>query len=287
MAQQLIFTSTPQGLEPGRSGYCTVARHKDIRHRLVRELERFSVYDFGQQVGGNKAEIFTYRKITLGSEEFYVLTKICDAGLDYTNRTNYIAHHLILDGFEIATCPSPAEIFLNWNGWKTKWEEGPRYLTPAEEVSLSGFKSKGLVPCKNWLSFTNDPGNASSLVSASMVKPIVLENTPNRTEHLLQLFAESCALLKISLDSWDFPFTTFLQGNDDPKSFAWLGVEGQPAGERLKQGGLRNYIDLREWNSTSLSDEPDHALAHIARKGPTAPTTKRVKKASLLVLVHL
>ena len=46
MAQQLIFTSTPQGLEPGRSGYCTVARHKDIRHRLVRELERFSVYDF-------------------------------------------------------------------------------------------------------------------------------------------------------------------------------------------------------------------------------------------------
>ena len=70
-------------------------------------------------------------------------------------------------------------------------EEGPRYLTPAEEVSLSGFKSKGLVPCKNWLSFTNDPGNAFSLVSATMVKPIVLENTPNRTEHLLQLFAES------------------------------------------------------------------------------------------------
>ena len=69
-----------------------------------------------------------------------------------------------------------------------------------------------------------------------------------------------------------------MQGNDDPKSFAWLGVEGQPAGERLKQGGLRNYIDLREWTSTSLSDEPDPALAHIARKGPTAPTTKRVKK---------
>ena len=46
----------------------------------------------------------------------------------------------------------------------------------------------------------------------------------------------------------------------------------------FKTGGLRNYIDLREWTSTSLSDEPDPALAHIARKGPTAPTTKRVKK---------
>ena len=57
MAKQLIFTSTPQGLEPGRTGYCTVARHKDLRHRLVRELERLSVYDFGQQVGGNRVDI--------------------------------------------------------------------------------------------------------------------------------------------------------------------------------------------------------------------------------------
>ena len=169
MAQQLIFTSTPQGLEPGRSGYCTVARHKDIRQRLVRELERISVYDFGQQVGGNRVDISVYRKITLGSEEFYVLTRICDAGMDYTNRTNYLAHHLILDGFEIATSPSPAEVFLNWSGWKKKWEEGPRYLNPSEEVVLTGFKSKGLVPCKNWLSFTNDPGNGAALVSPSMV----------------------------------------------------------------------------------------------------------------------
>jgi hypothetical protein len=280
MAQQLIFTSTPQGLEPGRSGYCTVARHKDLRQRLVRELERLSVYDFGQQIGGNRVDISVYRKIALGSEEFFVLTKICDAGMDYTNRTNYLAHHLILDGFEIATCPSPAEIFLNWNGWKRKWEEGPRYLTPGEEVTLTGFKSTGLVPCKNWLSFTNDPGNASSLVSQSMVVPIVIENVPNQSSHLLQLFAESSALLKISLDAWDFSFTTFLQGNDDPKSFAWLGVEGQPAGERLKQGGVRNYIDLREWTASALSDDLDPALSHVARKGPSAPPTKRVKKGA-------
>ena len=280
MAQQLIFTSTPQGLEPGRTGYCTVARHKDLRHRLVRELERLSVYDFGQQVGGNKVDISIYRKIALGSEEFFVLSKICDAGLDYTNRTNYLAHHLVLDGFEIATCPSPAEIFLNWNGWKRTWEEGPRYLTPGEEVTLTDFKSKGLVPCKNWLSFTNDPGNAATLVSPGLVKPIVLENAAAQSSHLLQLFAESCALLKISLDAWDYSFTTFLQGNDDVKSFAWLGIEGQPAGERLKQGGLRNYIDLRNWTSSIISDEVDMSLSHIARKGPTAPPTKRVKKGA-------
>lgn len=280
MAQQLIFTSTPQGLEPGRTGYCTVARHKDLRHRLVRELERLSVYDFGQQVGGTRVEISIFRKITLGSEEFYVLTKICDAGLDYTNRTNYLAHHLILDGFEIATCPSPAEIFLNWNGWKSKWEEDARFLTPGEEITLTDYKSSGLIPCKNWLSFTNDPGNAATLVSPGLVPPIVLENSPAKSEHLLQLFAESSALLKLSLDAWDYSFTTFLQGNDDTKSFAWVGIEGQPAGERLKQGGLRNYIDLRNWTSSSIADEVDPGLAHVARKGPNAAPTKRVKNAT-------
>ena len=88
---------------------------------------------------------------------------------------------LQFQSFEIATCPSPAEIFLNWNGWKNKWEQGPRYLTSEEEVSLSTFKTKGLVPCKTWLSSTNDPGNAlpGSLVELNQVlqgtNPLVLK----------------------------------------------------------------------------------------------------------------
>ena len=102
----------------------------------------------------------------------------------------------------------------------------------------------------------------------------MLENAPNQSTHLLQLFAESCALLKISLDAWDYSFTTFLQGNDDAKTFAWLGIEGQPAGERLKQGGLRNYIDLQNWTSSSLSDDLDPSLSHIARKATDCSSHK-------------
>ncbi len=275
MAQQLIFTSTPQGLEPGRSGYCTVARHKDLRHRLVRELERLSVYDFGQQTGSSRSDICIFRKVPLGSEEFYVLTKICDAGLDYTNRTNYLAHHLVLDGFEIATSPSPAEIFLNWNGWLRTWTDGPRYLDEAEIVTLTGCKSSGLVPCQSWLQVTNDPGNAASLVSPEVIKPIVLESKEGNLNTLLTLFAESSALFKISLDAWDFSFTTFLQGNDDAKSFAWIGIQGQPAGERLKQGGIRNYLDLRNWSASEIADPLDPNLQNLARKGPVKAAAKK------------
>ena len=275
MAQQLIFTSTPQGLEPGRSGYCTVARHKDLRHRLVRELERLSVYDFGQQTGSSRSDICIFRKVPLGSEEFYVLTKICDAGLDYTNRTNYLAHHLVLDGFEIATSPSPAEIFLNWDGWLRTWTDGPKYLGEEEAVTLTGCKSSGLVPGQSWLQVTNDPGNAASLVSPEVIKPIVLESKEGNPNILLTLYAESSALFKISLDAWDFSFTTFLQGNDDAKSFAWIGIQGQPAGERLKQGGIRNYLDLRNWSATEIADPLDPNLQNLARKGPLKAVAKK------------
>ncbi|MDC0156306.1 hypothetical protein OAK38_00930 [Verrucomicrobia bacterium] len=275
MAQQLVFTSTPQGLEPGRSGYCTVARHKDLRHRLVRELERLSVYDFGQQTGSTRSDICIFRKMPLGSEEYYVLTKICDAGLDYTNRTNYLAHHLVLDGFEIATCPSPAEIFLNWNGWLRTWTDGPRYFGEEEEASFTDCKSSNLIPCQGWLQMTNDPGNAASLVSPDMIKPIVVEGKPESANILLTLFAESSALLKISLDAWDFSFTTFLQGNDDTKTFSWIGITGQPAGEKLKQGGLRNYLDLRTWSASVISDPVDPGFEYLARKGPQKIAVKK------------
>ena len=73
-------------------------------------------------------------------------------------------------------------------------------------------------------------GNAASLVSPEVIKPIVLESQEGNPNTLLTLFAESSALFKISLDAWDFSFTTFLQGNDDAKSFAWIGIQGQPAG---------------------------------------------------------
>ena len=277
MAQQLVFTSTPQGLEPGRSGYCTVASHKDLRHRLVRELERLSVYDFGQQTASAHSDICIFRKMPLGSEEYYVLTKICDAGLDYTNRTNYLAHHLVLDGFEIATCPSPAEIFLNWDGWLRTWEDGPRYFGEEEAITLTSYKSSNLIPCQGWLQMTNDPGNAASLISPEMIKPIVIEGKPENSNTLLTLFAESSALLKISLDAWDFSFTTFLQGNDDTKTFSWIGITGQPAGEKLKQGGIRNYLDITRGtgSATVLSDPIDPNFEQLARKGPEKITAKK------------
>lgn len=270
----MIFTSTPQGLEPGRTGFCTVARHRSLRSRLVRELERLSVYDFNLGEGATKAEINSFRRFELGTEEFYVLTRIRDAGLDYTNRTNYIAHHLIFDGLEIAVSPSPPEIFLQWNGWLDFWEGSSRWIEDDEITDVSACKMSGLSPAQNWQAITGDGGNAAYLVAEKAKHPILLENHPGQEGNLLHLFAESSALVAMPMDAWQFAFTTYLQETDNAKDYAWIGGCGQPASLRLKQNGVPNHLDFTAFEQSAVRDPMDEKQVFVARNGRKAAIKK-------------
>lgn len=270
----MIFTSTPQGLEPGRTGFCTVARHRSLPSRLVRELERTSVYDFNLGEGA-KAQINSFRRFDLGSEQFYALTRIRDSGLDYTNRTNYIAHHLIFDGLEVAVSPSPAEIFLQWDGWLDVWEGSARWFEDAEITDVSSCKMQGLSPAQSWQHATNDGGNAAYLVAEKAAHPILLEFEPGQEDDLLLKFAESCALLSMPMEAWQFAFTTYLQETDDAKEFAWVGGCGQPSVERLKQSGAPNHLNFIEFDQLAVKDPMDEKMVFVARNGRKAAIKKK------------
>ena len=56
MPLQLIFTSARQGLVPGRSGFCTVARHRAMPERLAQLLE-----SLGTPHEGTDGATFTFR----------------------------------------------------------------------------------------------------------------------------------------------------------------------------------------------------------------------------------
>ena len=82
MAYQLIYTSVPRGLVPGRSGYTIAARHRQIRDRLVSEIERISRYSYSK--GGSSPIIYAHRIYDISGVSFHVFTRIVDAGSDYT-----------------------------------------------------------------------------------------------------------------------------------------------------------------------------------------------------------
>lgn len=97
MPQQLIYTSAPQGLAAGRSGHCTVARSASMREPLVLRLEQLSYYQHLSLSGGKERPIFAYRIIDIRGSRFHVLSRIQDAGLDFTggptlSRITWLSH---------------------------------------------------------------------------------------------------------------------------------------------------------------------------------------------------
>ena len=280
MAWQLIYTSSPRGLVSGQSGFCTVARSADMREALVTMLERFSSYHH-LAVGASETKvnpvISACRVVDIRGTRYHVLTRIQDAGLDFTNRTNHLAQHLVFESHELATLPPPAVILRDWPGWLSKWSGEPRYLGPEDLVGFEGIASCQDLPAAHWQATSGDAGSAAALVEPPMSSGTWLVTEVGDERALLNLFAEASQLANADGRSpervWRYSFTTFFQGEDNPSDFRWRGCWCNSKGH---QAGLRQPDTVFE---PAAIKAPNSELATIARNGvtlapaPSAPTT--------------
>lgn len=207
MAFQLIYTSSPTSLTMGRTGFSTVARSKSMPEKLASAVERCGVYDVGQ------GEVFSHTTVNYGGETWHVLTRMCDAGTDYTNRNNYIAHHIVIAQSETAKLANPAEILAQWNGWLSKWEGEPRFVGNVD--GLEKIAAKNSLPAKNWERIFGNPAKAALLDG----HPATICADVSRARTLLDLFSESLLLNVNPLDAWEPTFTTSRSEND--AAFLW------------------------------------------------------------------
>jgi hypothetical protein len=199
MPLQLIFTSAPQGLTPGRSGYCTVARHRALPDRLAQLLEAI-----GTPHERPEGATFTFRQLEAGGKNWCVLSRFVARGLDYTQRDNRLAHHLIFTLEEAAVLPPPAAVAGRWKGWRDEWSGAPSWLE-GEERPLQLETQTPLTPAVTWREETGTGAKAAWLVNASGPAAVGLLNPPETTR-LLRLLAEASALLGKS--AWAASFTT-------------------------------------------------------------------------------
>jgi len=199
MPLQLIFTSAPQGLTPGRSGYCTIARHRTIPERLAQLLE-----SVGTPHERPEGETFTFRTLEAAGKNWCVLSRFVARGLDYTQRDNRLAHHLIFSLEEAAVLPPPAAIAGRWKGWRDEWSGAPIWLE-GEDRPLHLETQTPLTPAVTWREETGTGAKAAWLINASGPAAVGLLNPPE-TLRLLRLLAEASALLGNS--AWAATFTT-------------------------------------------------------------------------------
>ena len=98
---ELVFTSAKAGLIPGRSGFCSVAWTEGMPQNLVSLLENMSGYNAlympNDPRSAKNPVSYSYQKVVYGKNELHILSRIAFAGLDYTGRTNKIAHHIIIE----------------------------------------------------------------------------------------------------------------------------------------------------------------------------------------------
>jgi len=264
MSWELHYTSVPRGLYPGSKGFCVVATTPNLPAPLRERLEGLSGY---QQVfpphdprAGLNPVVLAHHRLNLGGRPLSVLSRVAFAGLDYTDRSNKYAHHVVIDPSE-RPAGGPAWLLGRPDFLERAWSGEPRILPPGRTIPR-GDAAPAVASA--WRSATGDAGWAGALAEA-------FSNNPSRPAYLiyepgfdpLPLFAEALSLLPPSR-RWDVDFNTYFSVAPQGLTCAWRGVlAGTPAaGQALKAPGAL-VLDL----TRPMGPPGDGPLIQQARTG--------------------
>lgn len=271
MALELVYTSVPAGLKRGTYGFCTVACTQNIPAIIASTLENLSGYRHLFPAGSpQNPVIYSHLTLSLGGLPAHLLSRIADAGLDYTQRTNKLAHHVVLqDSIDEPPAAGPAALFSKPGMFLTQWNQEPAYI-PHEKQIPHFDESPGI--CRNWGSAAGDPGWGGVLAGSLILKrPVCVIYKPGTD--LFPLFRESVALLPHHL-RWDATFTTFFTKLPPGTKCLWKGIIAGST-EEAQSRAIPNAIfinlttplkagDIEKW---SAADSEVARLIETARTG--------------------
>jgi hypothetical protein len=276
MALELLFTSAVQGLKSGSQGYCTVQCTQAMPGPLAERLEALSAYrpiypSQSEQAKLNPVNV-AYWRIRAVGKTFPVLSRIADYGLDYSQRTNKLAHHLVLEPSELSVA-GPAAIAASGSAFVTHWNQKVESIQQPRRLPVAA-SSMGV--CRHWQTVMGDAGWAG-VVAEEIIKdqkqPIFLIFEPG--QEVLPLIVEVQSLLPASL-RWKSTFSTYL---------TYLPPEAECQIRCLLKGSKEAHESLRHVNSlridlTQPKSAPSGPLAEAARTGVMPVQLKKVEPAT-------
>jgi hypothetical protein len=241
-----------------------------MREALMLQLERLCYYQHLSLSGGRNRPIFACRIIDIRGTRFHVLSRLHDAGLDFTGRTNFIAHHLVFTPEEIRQNASPPVILRSWPGWVQSWSKEPELLQQEDWTALATLSGQTNIPAHTWQRLTGDAVNGYGLLESRAGASFRVDAETEET--VLDLMAESLELLEVRDarkdyrgTAWQYTFTTSMQEQDNPADFRWRCVHSDnPAATRFVTPDCRSLSELRPVKATFEE-------AAFARSGRQAP----------------
>ena len=210
MSQEIIYTSAQKGLRSGSFGFCTVCSTAGMEPNMADFLEGISAYPHPYKPPDPRTSQnpvnFSHIIWTIGGQRFHVLSRVCDAGLDYTGRTNLLAHHIALTRREAeAAIGGPAFVLTDDHFTVSQWDGQLRTL-PGRRPRMDDV---ALEPCRNWQLAAGDAGYAGVLAESCLEKggrPVTVIYKAGTD--VLALVSEALSLLPAE-KRWNVTFSTF------------------------------------------------------------------------------
>ncbi len=213
---ELIHTSVPKGLKENAMGFCSVAWTQGMPANYVVPLEQLSgyrmLYNPDDPRYSKNPVVFSCITTKIAGKSMMVVSRIGCCGLDYSGRSNKIAHHVVIEKHEISRNEFSGAGVLLFGGFLDHWD-GPPKLLP---VRILGCRPLPPAKAVVWERLTGDAGNAGVAADWFVRNPgksVFLEFAEGTDSgDLLKMAAEVTAVLPPE-KACDFTFSTFFSGS--------------------------------------------------------------------------
>ena len=260
MSHEIYYTSAPEGMKRGSSGFSTVAASDGISKGLLDRLETLSAYRHhfgvasegaGGGAGGGAGQnpvSYAHWLLNVTGTTYHVLSRVCDSGVDHTQRSNAFAHHLVVEAAEMAA-GGPAWLLEYPGVMEAAWDGrvGNIVRGAALPAAGAGADANGGI-CRTWGAVTGDAGWGGVLADLFVKtpsKPVCILFGPG--QEMLPLIAETIALLPAAA-RWNVTFNTYFTSMPTSATCAWrcclAGTPAAQVGLRYAANGV--VIDLTD-----------------------------------------
>ncbi len=263
---ELVYTSAPRGLQPGSSGFTTVAYTRDMPPPYVHVCESLSgyVHHFPLNSAQYALNPVAYSHVCLDilGKTFHILSRVASYGADYTGRTNKLAHHVMIEAGTLCL-PGSAWLMSRPGFFLETWDR-PACLLPPNRIAIPA--DAGIdYHARTWEKVMGDAAGAALLARHLLDRPdenAVLVFSPGM--EVLPMFAEAQVLLPPA-KRWQATFTTYYL--DRLMERRWLGLlRGADDWRKItrKSGALVFLLDEKQILGDPLEDRN---LIACARSG--------------------
>jgi hypothetical protein len=274
MPRELIYTAADEGIDGLRGCLCYAGASNDALSNklLLQNLLAINNYQELYKAGNSKAHSnpigFSHYRFNAGVRDCSVLSRIGPAPL-YANRTNFIAHHVILDDLDVAKDKAKAGPAWAINNFKFRDHWSPQIGRLDTQRMAIGALDPQI--CNYWKSIVGDAGWAGWLAErAQSGKPITVIYPTGLDP--LALIQEAIALLP-EYQRWNITFSTYytLGGRGPSCTLRFIPQDADslaaPFSDKTFHDGVLNL-------SRGLGNAPAGALVNLARG--EKPKDKRI-----------